>query len=92
MSLFHRGDIADLTDAKKLLEEAVVLPMVVPDIFKGIRRPWRVLISLSCLFKKNTSPLPSYSQVYGYLSNFGEMTFGNVYWYGSVSVSITFFI
>ncbi|XP_076445056.1 katanin p60 ATPase-containing subunit A1-like isoform X2 [Babylonia areolata] len=37
----HWDDIADLTEAKKLLEEAVVLPLVVPDIFKGIRRPWR---------------------------------------------------
>ncbi|XP_076466674.1 katanin p60 ATPase-containing subunit A1-like [Babylonia areolata] len=37
----HWNDIADLTEAKKLLEEAVVLPLVVPDIFKGIRRPWR---------------------------------------------------
>ena len=40
--VFTRDDIADLTEAKKLLEEAVVLPLVVPDIFKGIRRPWRV--------------------------------------------------
>ncbi|KAK7476373.1 hypothetical protein BaRGS_00032373 [Batillaria attramentaria] len=37
----HWDDIADLTEAKKLLEEAVVLPLVVPDIFKGIRRPWK---------------------------------------------------
>lgn len=37
----HWGDIADLTEAKKLLEEAVVLPLVVPDFFKGIRRPWK---------------------------------------------------
>lgn len=34
-------DIADLADAKKLLQEAVVLPLVVPDFFKGIRRPWK---------------------------------------------------
>lgn len=34
-------DIADLEDAKKLLEEAVVLPMWMPDFFKGIRRPWK---------------------------------------------------
>lgn len=25
----------------KLLEEAVVLPMLIPDFFKGIRRPWK---------------------------------------------------
>ena len=34
-------DIADLEDAKRLLEEAVVLPMWMPDFFKGIRRPWK---------------------------------------------------
>ncbi|XP_078255185.1 katanin p60 ATPase-containing subunit A1-like isoform X1 [Rhinoraja longicauda] len=34
-------DIADLAVAKKLLEEAVVLPMWMPDFFKGIRRPWK---------------------------------------------------
>ncbi|KAL5273729.1 KATNA1 family protein [Megaselia abdita] len=34
-------DIADLQDAKRLLEEAVVLPMWMPDYFKGIRRPWK---------------------------------------------------
>ena len=34
-------DIADLHEAKRLLQEAVVLPMVVPDFFKGIRRPWK---------------------------------------------------
>ena len=34
-------DIADLAEAKRLLEEAVVLPMWMPDFFKGIRRPWK---------------------------------------------------
>ena len=34
-------DIAGCDEAKKLLKEAVVLPMVMPDYFKGIRRPWR---------------------------------------------------
>ena len=37
----HWDDIADLSEAKRLLEEAVVLPMWMPDFFKGIRRPWR---------------------------------------------------
>lgn len=36
------NDIADLQEAKKLLEEAVVLPIWMPDFFKGIRRPWKV--------------------------------------------------
>ncbi|XP_042206780.1 katanin p60 ATPase-containing subunit A-like 1 isoform X2 [Homarus americanus] len=35
------SDIADLHEAKRLLEEAVVLPMLMPDFFKGIRRPWK---------------------------------------------------
>lgn len=39
---FQRDDIADLEEAKKLLREAVVLPMWMPDFFKGIRRPWKV--------------------------------------------------
>lgn len=34
-------DIADLHEAKRLLEEAVVLPMWMPEYFKGIRRPWK---------------------------------------------------
>uniref|UniRef100_A0A8C7E030 Katanin p60 ATPase-containing subunit A1 n=1 Tax=Oncorhynchus kisutch TaxID=8019 RepID=A0A8C7E030_ONCKI len=36
-----RDDIADLEEAKKLLKEAVVLPMWMPEFFKGIRRPWK---------------------------------------------------
>ena len=34
-------DIAGLTDAKRLLEEAVVLPLWMPEYFQGIRRPWK---------------------------------------------------
>eukprot|EP00026_Physarum_polycephalum_P016241 Phypoly_transcript_17110.p1 GENE.Phypoly_transcript_17110~~Phypoly_transcript_17110.p1 ORF type:complete len:172 (+),score=25.61 Phypoly_transcript_17110:308-823(+) len=34
-------DIAGLKDPKRLLEEAVVLPLWIPDYFKGIRRPWK---------------------------------------------------
>ncbi|OTF69115.1 katanin p60 ATPase-containing subunit A1-like protein [Euroglyphus maynei] len=37
----HWDDIADLKEAKHLLEEAVVLPMWMPDFFRGIRRPWK---------------------------------------------------
>ena len=33
--------IAGLSEAKHLLQEAVVLPLWMPDYFKGIRRPWR---------------------------------------------------
>merc|ERR1719192_1663119 len=35
------GDIAGLHEAKALLQEAVVLPLIMPDFFKGIRRPWK---------------------------------------------------
>ena len=41
-----RSDIAGLGEAKKLLEEAVVLPLLMPDYFTGIRRPWKVIVCL----------------------------------------------
>jgi len=34
-------DIAGCEEAKKLLKEAVVLPMIMPEFFRGIRRPYR---------------------------------------------------
>jgi len=34
-------DIAGLSDAKKLLQEAIILPLLMPDYFQGIRRPWK---------------------------------------------------
>jgi len=37
----HWGDIAGLEEAKRVLEEAVVLPQLMPDYFQGIRRPWK---------------------------------------------------
>eukprot|EP00003_Mantamonas_plastica_P029329 TRINITY_DN691_c0_g1_i1.p1 TRINITY_DN691_c0_g1~~TRINITY_DN691_c0_g1_i1.p1 ORF type:complete len:519 (+),score=181.58 TRINITY_DN691_c0_g1_i1:60-1559(+) len=37
----HWDDIAGLGEAKRLLEEAVVLPLWMPDYFQGIRRPWK---------------------------------------------------
>lgn len=35
------SDIAELEDAKKTLQEAVLLPLYMPNYFKGIRRPWK---------------------------------------------------
>ena len=35
------NDIAELSQAKKALQEAVLLPLIIPNYFKGIRRPWR---------------------------------------------------
>jgi katanin p60 ATPase-containing subunit A1 len=34
-------DIAELDQAKKILQESVLLPLLMPDFFKGIRRPWK---------------------------------------------------
>ena len=34
-------DIAGLDDCKKCLKEAVLLPIIMPHFFTGIRRPWR---------------------------------------------------
>ncbi|XP_057473439.1 katanin p60 ATPase-containing subunit A1 [Actinidia eriantha] len=37
-------DVAGLTEAKRLLEEAVVLPLLMPEYFQGIRRPWKGIL------------------------------------------------
>lgn len=34
-------DVIGLENAKSVLQEAMVLPLVMPDYFKGIRRPWK---------------------------------------------------
>lgn len=36
--------IAGLSEAKAILQEAVVLPIIMPDFFKGIRRPWKGIL------------------------------------------------
>ncbi|XP_055706336.1 katanin p60 ATPase-containing subunit A1 isoform X2 [Phlebotomus papatasi] len=38
------SDVAGLNEAKTILQEAVVLPVLMPDFFKGIRRPWRGIL------------------------------------------------
>eukprot|EP00958_Prasinococcus_capsulatus_P007654 scaffold706_cov418-Prasinococcus_capsulatus_cf.AAC.22 len=40
----EQTDIAGLAEAKRLLEEAVVLPLLMPEYFKGIRRPWKGIL------------------------------------------------
>ena len=35
------NDIAELDNAKRALIEAVVLPLLMPDFFVGLRRPWK---------------------------------------------------
>ena len=42
----HWDDIADLHEAKRLLEEAVVLPMWMPDFFKG-NKVWILFSSMT---------------------------------------------
>lgn len=39
-------DIAGLDEAKSLLQEAVVLPLIMPDFFRGIRRPWKGILMI----------------------------------------------
>ncbi|KAJ6627064.1 Katanin p60 ATPase-containing subunit A-like 1, partial [Pseudolycoriella hygida] len=38
------SDVAGLNDAKAILQEAVVLPVIMPEFFKGIRRPWKGIL------------------------------------------------
>ncbi len=38
------NDVADLETAKRALREAIILPMLRPDIFKGARRPWKGIL------------------------------------------------
>lgn len=40
-------DIASLQEAKRLLHETIVLPIIMPEFFTGIREPWKVNNSLS---------------------------------------------
>ena len=35
------ADIASLDDAKRILDEAVRLPLIIPEFFTGIREPWQ---------------------------------------------------
>ena len=40
------GDIAGLAEAKRVLQENVILPLYMPEYFQGIRRPVKVLLLL----------------------------------------------
>lgn len=37
-------DIAELEQAKDALEEAVLLPLLMPHLFTGIKRPWKGIL------------------------------------------------
>merc|ERR1712070_1115470 len=34
-------DIGGLADAKRAMNEAVVLPLIIPEFFTGLRKPWK---------------------------------------------------
>lgn len=40
----HWDDVVALDDAKRLLKEAVVLPLQYPDLFSGLLTPWRGIL------------------------------------------------
>ncbi len=56
-------DIAGLGEAKRLLQENVILPLYMPDFFQGIRRPVKV-IDLHDAYLKWGPCLPDYANGY----------------------------
>lgn len=40
----HWGDISGLEEAKRLLKEAVVMPVKYPELFTGVLQPWKGLL------------------------------------------------
>ena len=42
--VFPRFPFLTSREARSILEEAVVLPQVMPEVFQGIRRPWKGIL------------------------------------------------
>ena len=51
-------DIAGLAEAKRVLQENVILPLYMPEYFQGIRRPVKVPFSSVCFFGEGTPFFP----------------------------------
>ena len=65
-------DIAELDQAKQALQEAVLLPLVIPNFFQGIRRPWRGVLLYG-------PPGTGKTMLAKALATKGETTFFNVH-------------
>ena len=65
-------DIAELEQAKTALQEAVLLPLAIPNFFKGIRRPWRGVLLYG-------PPGTGKTMLAKALATKGETTFFNVH-------------
>jgi katanin p60 ATPase-containing subunit A1 len=64
-------DIAELDDAKGLLQEAVLLPIMMPEYFVGIKRPWKGVLMFG-------PPGTGKTTLAKAVANLGSTTFFNI--------------
>ena len=57
----HFADIAGLGEVRRVLEEAVILPRLIPDFFKGICRPWKGVLMVCLYFSVCTKFFSTFS-------------------------------